>query len=132
MERDEQNDLGREDCYTQWTYFRPMITSKLLDIIEEKFNAAKETNKINQEMRKKCKTVYGDLCQQSYNECTNKVLNSKDGIVWCDITQTEDGEEKCSEDLCDNPLSGEISEDLLQSAGEMFTYIVSCPSQERV
>ena len=109
-----------------------MITSKLLDIIEEKFNAAKETNKINENMRKNCKTVYGDLCLQSYNECTNVFLNSKDGLVWCDITKTEEGEEKCAEDLCDKPLSGEISEDLLQSAGEMFTYIVSCPSQERV
>ena len=53
-------------------------------------------------------------------------------VRFCEIEITENGEEKCAEDFCDIPLSGEISESILQTAGEMYLYTVVCPNKERV
>ena len=55
-----------------------------------------------------------------------------DDYRWCDIEITEDGQKKCAKNSCDIPISGEISDDILQTAGEMFTYIVTCPTKDRV
>ena len=79
---------------------------------------------------KKCKTFIGEVCHQLYRECY--IVIDIDGNEWCDIEITEDGQMECAKNFCESPISGEISDDILQTAGEMFTYIMSCPTKERV
>ena len=65
-----------------------------------------------------------------HNECTNKDVDT--GLIWCDVELSDDGQWKCANESCVNPISGEISDDILQTATEMFAYIIARPSQERV
>ena len=81
-------------------------------------------------MKRSCKTVYGVQCPQMFKECTKFDNNL---LYWCDIEKDENGTIKCAADPCDNyHVSGDISDDILQTAFEMYTYITSCPAQERV
>ena len=101
---------------------------KLFDKIEEEIIVDKQNNTTEDRIgEEKCKTFIGDVCRQLYRDCY-----ITDGAEWCDIEITEDGQKKCAKNFCESPISGEISDDILQTAGEMFTYIMSCPTKERV
>ena len=107
------------------------MASKLMDIIEVKIKMETENNKQNysNEQNQSCKTIIGNVCMQLYKECTN--LDTEGQYLWWDVERADNGQSKCADEPCHNPISGEISDNILQTAGEMFTYIVACPTQER-
>ena len=116
---------NNEKCFYKWN---PAIALKLFDIIEEEIIVEKYSN-TTKAKGKKCKTIYGEVCRQLYRKC---FIIDMDDYRWCDIEITEDGQMECAKNFCESPISGEISDDILQTAGEMFTYIMSCPTKERV
>ena len=105
------------------------IAATLFDIIGEEIIVEKQSNTTKDLNGKKCKTFIGEVCRQLYTECS---IYEMDGNRWCDIEITEDGQKNCAKKFCDDPISGDISDDILQTAAEMFTYIVTCPTKERV
>ena len=76
--------------------------------------------------------VSANQCRRQNYELCELVYWKLPLVYWCDIEITENGEEKCAEEFCENPISGEISEGILQTAGEMYTYLAVCPYKERV
>ena len=96
----------------------------IMDIIEEK------VDNITNKQKRSCKTVYGVQCPLMFKECTTSDSNDR---YWCDIEKDENGTDRCAADPCDGyHVLGDISDDILQPAFEMYTYIASCPAKERV
>ena len=114
-----------------WHADYPFITAartiQLIDIVHKKLEIANITN---EQKRKSCKTVIGVECLQMFKECTTYDNNF---LYSCEIETADNGEQKCASTPCgDYNVLGNIPDDILQTALEMYTYLVACPAKERV